>query len=175
MRHDQQGGGGVSGGSDLGHHATGVVVKAALTYAAWQEHAPLDRILGVDESEEERNNRMAEWGTFSPPDIRPHLPPDVSGLLWSWIGGMNHNLSALLVRMSKLRYLPVLIEVEEALGHPRGEKFEVCTRQLLVRMRDCIQHRVLSSHHGLIPARVVLVLRNCAHAESVVVAITITT
>ena len=166
---DKAGGGGGDGG-DAMRHAAGAVVKAALTYAARQEHAPLDRILGINESEEERHNRMAEWGTFAPPDIVPHLPPEIVVSLQSQMGGLNQNLSALLLRMSKLRYPPVLIEVEDAIGHPRGGKFEVCTRQLLCRVRDRIQHRVLSSHHGLVAARVVSVLRNRGHAESDVVA-----
>ena len=74
------------------------------------------------------------------------------------------------MRVSKLRYPPVLVEVEEALGHPRGGKFEVCTRQLLGNVRDCVQHPVLSSHHGLVAARIVSVLRVRGHAESDVVA-----
>ncbi len=65
---------------------------------------------------------------------------------------------------------PVLVEVEEALGHPRGGKFEVCTRQLLGNVLDRVQHPVLSSHHGLVAARIVSVLRVRGRAESDVVA-----
>jgi DNA-directed RNA polymerase III subunit RPC3 len=151
-------------GADDPRHA-GAVVRAALMYAAREEHAP-----GVEESEEGRHARMAGLGTFSPPDLVPYLPPDVVGSLRSQIGGIDRNLTALLVRMSKLRYPQVLLEVEDARGHPRGGKFEVCTRQLLRRMRDRIQHRVLSSHHGLVAARVVSVLRTRGHCESDVVA-----
>ena len=64
----------------VGHHAVGAVIKATLTYVALQEHTPLDRILRIVESEEERHNRMAEWGTFNSPDIVPHLPLDVVAL-----------------------------------------------------------------------------------------------
>ncbi len=46
---------------------------------------------------------MAEWGTFSPPDIVPHLSPVIVVLLQSQMGGLNQNLSALLLRMSKLQ------------------------------------------------------------------------
>ena len=36
----------------------GAIVNAALTFAARQEHAPLDRILGIDELE---RNDIIEW------------------------------------------------------------------------------------------------------------------
>lgn len=107
----------------------GAIVHAALTFVARQEHAPLDRILGIDESEEERHNRMAEWGTFSPSDIIQYLPETVTKVLKSQVGGLNQNLSTLLVQTSKLQYPPVIVEIEDALGHPKGGKFEVCTRQ----------------------------------------------
>ncbi len=54
-------------------------------------------------------------------DIVPHLPPDVAGSMRSRIGGMNQNLSALLLCMSKLLYPPLLIKVDKALGHLWGE------------------------------------------------------
>jgi len=56
------------------------------------------------------------------------------------------------------------------LGHPKGGKFEVCTRQLLVRMRSRIQHRVLTTHHGLVAARIISVLQMKGHCESDVIA-----
>ncbi|KAL7531045.1 hypothetical protein ACHAXR_007686 [Thalassiosira sp. AJA248-18] len=148
----------------------GSIVKAALTFAARQEHAPLDRILGIEESEEKRHHRMAEWGTFSPSDIIPYLPSEVTKSLKCQVGGLNSNLSTLLVRMSKLQYPAIVLEIEEALGHPKGGKFEVCTRQLLQNMRDRIVHRVLTSHHGLVAARVVSILQMKGHCESDVIA-----
>ena len=63
-----------------------------------------------------------------------------------------------------------MTEVEESHGHPSGGKFEVCVRQLLRRMRDRVQHRVLSSHHGVVAARVVSILQSSGHCESDVVA-----
>mmetsp|Transcript_11646 Transcript_11646/g.25521 ORF Transcript_11646/g.25521 Transcript_11646/m.25521 type:complete len:726 (+) Transcript_11646:260-2437(+) len=144
----------------------GDVVNAALTYAARQEHAPLDRMKGVEESEEERHHRMAEWGTFSPNDIVAYLPEEVTKSLKSQVGGLNQNLSTLLVQMSALNYPPIALEVEEALGHPKGGKFEVCTRQLLQRMRARIQHQVLTTHHSLVAARIVSVLQMKGHCES---------
>lgn len=148
----------------------GDVVNAALTFAARQEHAPLELILGVEESEEERHNRMAEWGTFSPQDIVMYLPTEVTKSLKSQVGGLNQNLSILLVKMSKLHYPPIILEVEDAMGHPKGGKFEICTRQLLQRMRHRIQHRVITTHHGLVAARIVSVLQMKGHCESDVVA-----
>lgn len=148
----------------------GAIVHAALTFVARQEHAPLDRILGIDELEEERHNRMAEWGTFSRSDIIQYLPETVTKVLKSQVGGLNQNLSTLLVQISKLQYPPVIVEIEDALGHPKGGKFEVCTRQLLVRMRSRIQHRVLTTHHGLVAARIVSVLQMKGHCESDVIA-----
>ena len=161
-----------SDGGDNGSSASnnmkyaGAIVKAALTYAARQEHAPLERILGIEESEEERHHRMAEWGTFCPADIIPYLPAEVTKTLKSQVGGLNQNLSTLLVHMSTLQYPPIVLEVEEALGHPQGGKFEVCTRQLLQRMRDRIVHRVLTTHHGLTAARIVSILGMKGHCES---------
>jgi hypothetical protein len=87
---------------------------------------------------------MAEWGTFSPPNIVLHLPPDIARSLWSRIGGMNQNLLALLLPMSK--------------------------QQLLVHMHNCIQHCVLLSHHGFVSARVMSVLHGCKHTKLDVVA-----
>jgi len=148
----------------------GAIVKAALTLAARQEHAPLDRILGLDESEEEKHQRMAEWGTFSPGDIIQYLPDDMIKALKSQVGGINKNLSTLLVQLSTLQYPPIIQEVEEATGHPKGGKFEVCTRQLLTRLRSRIQHRILTTHHGLVAARIVSVLTMKGHCESDVIA-----
>ena len=142
----------------------GAITKAALTYAARQEHGAMR---GVDESEEARHSRMAEWGIFSPPDIVPFLPLDVTKSLRSQVGGLNQNLSTLLVQMSKLQYpSSILLEIEGAQGHPMGGKFEVCTRQLLQRMRDRIQHRFLTTHRGLVAARIVSILQMKGHCES---------
>jgi len=158
------------GGDDDNLKYVGAIVKAALTLAARQEHAPLDRILGLDESEEEKHQRMAEWGTFSPGDIIQYLPDDMIKSLKSQVGGLNKNLSTLLVQLSTLQYPPIIQEVEEAAGHPKGGKFEICTRQLLTRLRSRIQHRILTTHHGLVAARIVSVLTMKGHCESDVIA-----
>jgi len=148
----------------------GPIVRAALTFAARQEHAPLDRLSGLEESEEERHNRMAEWGMFCPSEIVPYLSEEVTKSLKSQVGGLNQNLSNALVRMCDLNYPPIVLEIEEALGHPKGGKFEICTRQLLQRMRDRIVHRVLTTHHGLVAARIVSTLAMKGHSESDIVA-----
>lgn len=152
--------------SSDGTEHVGAIVKAALAFAARQEHAPVDGVQGADESEEERHRRMAEWGTFTPADIVPYLPPDVHAALKSAVGGLQQNLSALLVRLCELRYPPVVLEVEDALGHPQGGKFEICARQLLRRAKDRVVHRVLASHHGLVAARIVSVLQMRGHIDS---------
>ena len=157
-------------GEDDNLKYVGAIVKAALTLAARQEHAPLDRILGIDESEEEKHQRMAEWGSFSPGDIIQYLPDDMIKSLKSQVGGLNKNLSTLLVQLSTLQYPPIIQEVEETTGHPKGGKFEICTRQLLTRLRSRIQHRILTTHHGLVAARIVSVLSMKGHCESDVIA-----
>ncbi|KAL7462540.1 hypothetical protein ACHAXS_002923 [Conticribra weissflogii] len=148
----------------------GAIVTAALTHASRQEHAPTKQILGYEESEEDRHHRMAEWGTFSPSDIIPYLPSDVKKTFQSQVGGMIQNLSTTLVRMAQFQYPPVVVEVEEARGHPSGGKFEICTRQLLQRLRERILHRILSSHQGLVAARIVSILQVKGHCESDAVA-----
>lgn len=157
-------------GADGTEEHVGAVVAAALAFAAQQEHAPVDRLDGADESEEDRHRRMAEWGTFAPAEIAPYLPPDVTKALKASVGGLRQNLSALLVRLCELRYPPVVLEVEDALGHPQGGKFEICARQLLQRMRDRVVHRVLASHHGLTSARIVSILQMRGHVDSDAVA-----
>ena len=109
---------------------------------------------------------MAEWGAFSPSDIAPYLPPETTKALQSMVGGTLQNLSSLLVRMADLRYPPIVVEVEDSRGHPDGGKFEVCTRQLMQRLRDRILHRIITSRHGLVAARIVSILQVKGHMES---------
>ena len=144
----------------------GSIVTAALTYASRQEHAPMEQILGIKESEEDRHHRMSEWGSFTPSDIIRYLPPDVTKSLQSQVGGILQNISSTLVRMSQFQYPPVVLEVEEARGHPSGGKFEICTRQLSQRLRDRIIHSVIAKHHGLVAARIVSILHVKGHLES---------
>mmetsp|Transcript_16513 Transcript_16513/g.33911 ORF Transcript_16513/g.33911 Transcript_16513/m.33911 type:complete len:201 (-) Transcript_16513:121-723(-) len=68
--------------------------------------------------------------------------------------------------MTQFQSPPVVVEVEEARGHPSGGKFEICTRQLLQRLRERILHRILSSHQGLVAARIVSILQVKGHCES---------
>lgn len=144
----------------------GAIVRAALTYAARQEHAPMDQLLGMEETEDDKHNRMADWGAFTPNDIIPYLPLEVTAALQSQVGGTVQNLSATLLRLSQFQYPPILTEVEDVGGHPAGGKFEISTRQLLQRMRDRILHRVLTTHHGLAAARIVSILQVKGHMES---------
>lgn len=144
----------------------GGIVTAALTFASRQEHAPLEQILGLEESEEDKHRRMAEWGAFTPSDIAPYLPPEATKHLQSMVGGTLQNLSAMLIRMSQLRYPPIVVQVEDASGHPNGGKFEICTRQLLQRLRDRMIHRIITTRHGLVAARIVSILQVKGHMES---------
>ena len=151
---------------DDGLEHVGKVVTAAVTFAARQEHAPLEQILGMEESEEDKHRRMAEWGAFTPSDIAPYLPSEVTKACQSMVGGTLQNISTMLIRMSQLRYPPIVIEVEDASGHPNGGKFEICTRQLTQRLRDRILHRVITTRHGLVAARIVSILQVKGHMES---------
>jgi DNA-directed RNA polymerase III subunit RPC3 len=144
----------------------GGIVTAALNFAARQEHAPLEQILGLEESEEDKHRRMSEWGAFTPSDIVAYLPPEVTKAVQSMVGGTLQNLSAMLIHMSDLQYPPIIIQVEDASGHPNGGKFEVCTRQLMQRLRDRIVHRILTTRHGLVAARIVSILQVKGHMES---------
>eukprot|EP00804_Cyclotella_cryptica_P026390 CCRYP_008085-RA/>CCRYP_008085-RA protein AED:0.00 eAED:0.00 QI:255/-1/1/1/-1/1/1/17/730 len=146
-------------------HAGGIVT-AALTFGARQEHAPIEQILGLEESEEDKHRRMAEWGAFTPSDIVPYLPADALKAMQSLVGGTLQNLSATLIRMSQLKYPPIVVQVEDASGHPSGGKFEICTRQLLQRLRDRILHRIITQRHGLVAARIVSLLHVKGHMES---------
>lgn len=144
----------------------GDIVTAALNFATHQEHAPLEQILGLEESEEDKHRRMAEWGAFTPSDIIPYLTPKATKALQSMVGGTLQNLSAMLIRMSELQYPPIIIQLEDASGHPNGGKFEICTRQLTQRLRDRIMHRILTTRHGLVAARIVSILQVKGHMES---------
>ncbi|KAL7516238.1 hypothetical protein ACHAWX_001273 [Stephanocyclus meneghinianus] len=144
----------------------GGIVNAALTFAARQEHAPIEQILGLEETEEDKHRRMAEWGAFTPADILPYLPPEALKALQSLVGGTLQNLSASLIRMSQLKYPPIVVQVEDAGSHPSGGKFEICTRQLLQRLRDRILHRIITQRHGLVAARIVSILQVKGHMES---------
>jgi DNA-directed RNA polymerase III subunit RPC3 len=144
----------------------GPIVTAALRYAARQEHGPQQ----LSETEEEKHIRLAELGIFSPADIVPFLSTETKQSLQTQIGGLAQNLSNNLLRLSKLRYPPIISELEEALGHPKGGKFEINTRNLLTRLRHRIIHRVVTTHQGVVAARIINILRQRGHCESDIVA-----
>lgn len=156
-------------GSTNGHDSylklAGAIVTAALRHAAWQEHAPHH----ISDTEE-KHIRLSELGCFSPPDIVPYLSDETKQSLKAQIGGLAQNLSKNVLRLAKLQYPPILSEIEEALGHPQGGKFEVCTRNLLHRLRHRIIHRVITTHHGVVAARIINILQKRGHCESDIVA-----
>jgi DNA-directed RNA polymerase III subunit RPC3 len=157
-------------GATNGHsnhlNLAGPIVTAALRYAARQEHG----LKQLSETEEEKHIRLAELGIFCPTDIVPFLSTETKQSLQMQIGGLSQNLSNNLLRLSKLRYPPIITELEEALGHPRGGKFEVNTRNLLTRLRHRIIHRVITTHQGVVAARIINILRQRGHCESDIVA-----
>ena len=144
----------------------GPIITAALRYAAQQEHAPQQ----LSETEEDEHIRLAELGIFSPGDIVPFLSNETKQLLQTQIGGLAQNLSNNLIRMSKLQHPPILSELEEALGHSQGGKFEINTRNLLTQLRHRIIHRVVTTHQGVVAARIINILQQRGHCESDIVA-----
>ena len=144
----------------------GSVTLAALRYASFEQHSPHNLLEEKEESQEEKHHRIAEYGMFCPTDIIPYLSPETTKTLKAKVGGLSSNLSILLVQMSKLQYPTIVTEVEDALGHAKGGKFEICTRQLLHCFRDRIVHRMLTSHHSLAAARIVSILQMNGHCES---------
>ncbi|KAK1743304.1 DNA-directed RNA polymerase III subunit RPC3 [Skeletonema marinoi] len=144
----------------------GPIVTAALTYAARQEHAPQQ----LSETEEEKHIRLAELGIFCPSDIVPFLANETKQSLQTQIGGLAQNLTNNLLRLSKLQYPPIISELEEALGHSKGGKFEINTRNLLARLRHRIIHRVVTTHQGAVAARIINILEYRGHCESDIVA-----
>lgn len=158
-----------SNSDDGAEHFTrhiGSVTLAALRYASFEQHSPHNLLEDKEESEEEKHHRIAEYGMFCPTDTIPYLSAETSKTLKAKVGGLSSNLSTLLVQMSNLQYPTIVTEVEDALGHPKGGKFEICTRQLLHCFRDRIVHRMLTSHHGLAAARIVSILQMKGHCES---------
>lgn len=157
-------------GGTNGHNSylnlAGPIVTAALRYAAQQEHAPQQ----LSETEEEEHIRLAELGVFSPADIAPFLSNETKQSLQTQIGGLAQNLSNHLIRLSKLQYPPIISELEEALGHSKGGKFEINTRNLLARLRHRIIHRVITTHQGAVAARIINILQYRGHCESDIVA-----
>ena len=158
-----------SNAEDGAEHFTrhiGSVSLAALRYASFEKHSPHNLLKDREESQEERHHRIAEYGMFCPTDTIPYLSAETSKTLKAKVGGLSSNLSTLFVQMSKLQYPTIVTEVEDALGHPKGGKFEICTRQLLHCFRDRIVHRMLTTHHSLAAARIVSILQMKGHCES---------
>ena len=58
------------------------------------------------------------------------------------------------------------MEVEEALGHDDGGKFEVATRSLLMHLRTRIMHQMVKSHFGDVAARICSILDSRGYLQS---------
>ena len=146
----------------------GSIVTAALKLAAHKKFAPTTFNESI--SEEVRQSLVEERRVFTPESILPYLPPTVVANLKSKAGGARSNLSADLVKLSRFTYPQIIMEVEEALGHDDGGKFEVATRSLLMHLRTRIMHQMVKSHHGDVAARICSILDSRGYLESDIVA-----
>ena len=105
------------------------MVTAALKLAAHKKYAL--KLASYEEQTE-----------FTPEEIVIYLPKPVQKALEQRPGGILKNLSSALVDISRLTYPTILFELEEAMAHPNGGKFQVATRQLVDHLRDKIYHQV---------------------------------
>ena len=120
----------------FGHkvQSCGSMISAALKLAAYKQHV-------------RKAPDFEGRSTFSPEEIVKYLPKPIQQALEDKPGGVLTNLSRSLVEISQLTYPAVLIEVEEAMGHDSGGKFEVATRQLVDHLRERIYHQVSFNQH----------------------------
>mmetsp|Transcript_4803 Transcript_4803/g.7099 ORF Transcript_4803/g.7099 Transcript_4803/m.7099 type:complete len:663 (-) Transcript_4803:2388-4376(-) len=144
----------------------GYIVTAALRLAAIREHSPRYAAQMSIMSEEDKQNHIEERRKFSPDDIMPYLPPTILNNFQNKAGGARLNLSSAIVSLSHFTWPPVVMEVEEAKGHPRGGVFEIAVRQLVDHLRGRVLHKVVLDHHGLIAARICAILETKGHLES---------
>eukprot|EP00804_Cyclotella_cryptica_P007859 CCRYP_001427-RB/>CCRYP_001427-RB protein AED:0.30 eAED:0.30 QI:731/0.33/0.5/1/0/0/4/0/297 len=107
----------------------GGIVTAALTFGARQEHAPIEQYLDL---RSHKRTSIVVWQNGEHTlHIVPYLPADALKEMLSLVGGTIQNPSATLIHMSQLKYPPIVVQVEDASGHPSGGKFEICRKQLL--------------------------------------------
>jgi DNA-directed RNA polymerase III subunit RPC3 len=133
--------------------ASGSMITAALRLAAHKKYA-----LKLESYEEQTE--------FTPDEIVMYLPKPVQKSLESKTGGILKNLSSSLVEISRLTCPTILFELEEAMAHPSGGKFQVATRQLVDHLRDKIYHQVVLDSHGEVAARICSILAEKGHLEA---------
>eukprot|EP00978_Attheya_sp_CCMP212_P018089 scaffold49071_cov54-Attheya_sp.AAC.5 len=146
----------------------GSLVSAALKLVAHREHA-LDASSAL--SEEDKHQRIQDRTIFAPDDLLAFLPAPIVKDYQGMAGGARANLSASLVKLSQHCTWPqVIIEVEDAIGHPLGGKFEVSTRQLVDHLQGRILNQVIEDSQGQVAARICSILQSKGQLESDAVA-----
>lgn len=140
----------------------GAIITAALKYIAYKEHSPTSKMQNGGSGAE---HSVVE-AVFSPDDIMQFLPPPILADFKNKAGGARSNLSSALVTLAQFTYPQVLAEVEEAQGHAQGGKFEITTRQAMAYLKGRILNKVVTEHHGEVPARMCSILQAKGHLES---------
>lgn len=147
---------------------SGAIISAALKLMAHRENAP--NPMAATMNEEERQRALEERGCFVPDQIMDYLPPPILHDLKSRAGGARSNLSSALVSMSRFTWPQIIMEVEEARGHPMGGKFEVAVRQIVGHLKGRVLHQVVTDRHGEVAARICSILESKGHLEADAVA-----
>lgn len=145
----------------------GTIVSSALKFLAHNEFAFSNKTLAQNE---ESHRNYEDRTLFTPTDIMAFLPPPVLDSLSNLAGGVQTNLSATLVQISKLANPSVIFEIEEARGHADGGKFEVATKDLLTYLRGRLVHQSIRDHHGDVSARICSILETKGHLEGEAIA-----
>jgi hypothetical protein len=132
----------------------GSIISASLKFVAFQKYSPLASTAQMGEQQ-----RMETIGIFTPKDILDMLPRTVQDNFKNKAGGATANLSQSLVDMAHMCTWPqVILEVEDAQGHPLGGKFEVSTKQIADHLQRRVLHQILIDQHDERAARVVSIL-----------------
>jgi DNA-directed RNA polymerase III subunit RPC3 len=145
----------------------GAIISSALKFIAHKEYAFTKTNLPQNE---ESRHYFEDKTIFTPADIIPFLPSAVLTALSNLPGGIQTNLSATLVQISKLTNPSAIFEVEEAQGHADGGRFEVSTKDLLNYLRGRLLHQSIRDHHGDVPARICSILESKGHLEGEAIA-----
>ena len=120
--------------------------------------------------EQDRQRLQEEKGVFAPDDLLDYLPPKILHELKNKAGGARSNISSSLVALCSYGWPQVLMEVEEARGHPLGGKFEIATRQLVGHLRGRALHQIVLDDMGDTAARICAILETRGYLESEAIA-----
>jgi hypothetical protein len=164
--------------------SAGHVVTAVLRLLAHRQHSPLVQETTSNNNtaanplpfpfvpKEQRRSRMISGDAcvFSPDDIMEYVSPQVVSTLQAKPGGVRSQLSTILVSLSRSSNPSVIMEVESAHGHPKGGKFEVAIRNIIVFMKQFIARQMVRDHQGEIAVRIISILESRGYAESETIA-----